>query len=367
MQKVRVSGGGRCNVTHACFEVPTLLTRYPRGKALLKRTLYAFGPEQTIAWFQQRGVAIKEEADGRMFPTTDSSDTIIEAIWNTMMEQQVAVRFGKGVLELKRKDEGWKVIFQDGSTHYCDKVLVACGSIQKPEQWAWLAQLGHTLEMPAPSLFTFNIPKNAVTELMGVSVPDVSVKIAGTKVQQTGPILITHWGFSGPSVLKTSAFAARVLQEKNYEATILINWLKDATEADLKDIVQEQRQINGKGMLWTKNAFGLPRRLWEFFLLRIGIAETMRWGELPLAAQQKLINTLYADAYLMRGKTTFKEEFVTCGGVSLSQINLQTMESRVAPGLFFAGECVDVDGITGGYNFQHAWASGWIAARHLGV
>ncbi|MEO6831214.1 MAG: aminoacetone oxidase family FAD-binding enzyme, partial [Chitinophagaceae bacterium] len=192
------------------------------------------------------------------------------------------------------------------------------------------------------------------------------VKIAGTKLQQTGPILITHWGFSGPAVLKTSAFAARILQEKNYDTNILINWLKDATEADLKEMFQEQRQVNGKGMLWTKNAFGLPRRLWEFFLSRIGIAEHMRWGELPVTAQQKLITTLHADPYQMRGKTTFKEEFVTCGGVSLSQINPQTLESRIAPGLFFAGECIDVDGITGGYNFQHAWASGWIAAKHLG-
>lgn len=366
MQKVRVSGGGRCNVTHACFEVPILLSRYPRGKTLLKRTLYEFGPQQTIDWFQEQDVAIKEEADGRMFPTTDSSETIIDAIWGAMMKRKAVVRFNKGIQDLQRKEDGWEIFFQDGSTHCCDKVLLACGSIQKPEQWTWLSRLGHTLEPPAPSLFTFNIPNNPITALMGVSVQEVSVKIAGTKLQQTGPILITHWGFSGPAVLKTSAFAARILQEKSYDATILINWLKDATEGDLKEKLLEQRQVNGKGMLWTKNAFGLPRRLWEFLLSRIGISESTRWGELTMAAQQKLITTLHADAYSMRGKTTFKEEFVTCGGVALSQINPQTLESRIAPGLFFAGECIDVDGITGGYNFQHAWSSGRIAAEHLG-
>ncbi|MBS1644953.1 MAG: NAD(P)/FAD-dependent oxidoreductase [Bacteroidetes bacterium] len=365
MQKVRVSGGGRCNVTHACFDVPTLLTRYPRGKSLLKRSLYAFGPRQTIDWFRQQGVQLKEEADGRMFPNTDNSETIITAIWTAMMQRQVVVKFNKGVTEIVQQSDGWELRFQDGSIYECDKVLLACGSIQKPDHWKSLVSLGHLLEVPAPSLFTFNIPSNLITSLMGVSVPEASVKIAGTKIIQSGPLLITHWGFSGPAVLKSSAFAARQLQAQQYQARIVINWLGTATEADLKAAFQEQRQQNGKGMLWSKCPFGLPRRLWEFMLTRAGIATGIRWGELNSTAQQRIIQSLYADGYEMRGKTTFKEEFVTCGGVALGQVNPQTMESKLAPGLFFAGECLDVDGITGGYNFQHAWASGWLAAQNI--
>lgn len=367
MQKVKVSGGGRCNVTHACFEIPELIRRYPRGQSLLKRTLHQFGPKDTIEWFGSRGVAIKEEADGRMFPTTDNSQTIIDCIWSTMMRSGVQVRFNKAVRKVVPGNEGWTLHFDDGSNYDCNKVLLAPGSLQKPEAWNWLTDLGHTIQPPAPSLFTFNLPGNAITQLMGVAVQDVTVKLAGTKFVQTGPLLITHWGFSGPAVLRTSAWAARALQEKKYECTVLINWLKDATETDLRETIQEIRQLQGKAFVWQKNSFGLPRRLWEFILQRIGIGEHIRWGELPASAQQKLITALIADAYEMRGKTTFKEEFVTCGGVTISEINPQTMESRIAPGLFFAGEAIDADGITGGYNFQHAWASGWIAAKGIVV
>jgi predicted Rossmann fold flavoprotein len=346
MQKVKVSGGGRCNVTHACFDIPELIRRYPRGQSLLKRSLYQFGPQQTIDWFQSRGVAIKEEADGRMFPATDDSQTIIDCIWSTMMKAGVQVRFSKAVRNVMRVVHGWELHVDDGSIYACDALILSPGSLQKPEQWAWLTALGHTIQPPAPSLFTFNLPGNAITQLMGVVVTDVTVKLAGTKFAQQGPLLITHWGFSGPAVLRTSAWAARALQERKYECTILVNWLKDATEADLRESVQRLRQTQGKALLWNKNPFELPRRLWEFLLQRI--------------------TSLVADAYEMKGKTTFKEEFVTCGGVTISEINPQTMASRIVPGLFFAGEAIDVDGITGGYNFQHAWASGWIAATNVG-
>jgi hypothetical protein len=366
MQKVKVSGGGRCNVTHACYDVPELIRRYPRGASLLKRTLYRFGPKDTVQWFQQRGVAIKEEADGRMFPMTDDSQTIIDCIWSAMMRAGAQVRFGKAVKEVTRTDKGWVLSFADGSVYECDKVLVACGSIQKPEQWNWLAGLGHTIQPPAPSLFTFNLPGNPVTQLMGVSVPNVSVKLAGIKGVQSGPMLITHWGFSGPAVLKTSAWAARALQERSYDCTVLINWLYDATEPELRERFQELRQEQGRNIIANKNPFGLPKRLWEFLLQRAGVHDGTRWAELPSAQQQKLITSLAADAYRMKGKTTFKEEFVTCGGVDISEVNAQTMESRLAPGLYFAGEALDVDGITGGFNFQHAWSSGWVAAQSVG-
>ncbi len=366
MQKVKVSGGGRCNVTHACFEVPDLIRRYPRGQSLLKRSLYRFGPQQTIDWFAARGVAIKEEPDARMFPDTDDSQTIIDCIWTAMMKAGVQVRFGKAVRNAVRTETDWELRFDDGSVHRCDAVMLAPGSLQKPEQWAWLTALGHTIQPPSPSLFTFNLPGNAITQLMGVAVPQVTVKVAGTKIAQSGPLLITHWGLSGPAVLKTSAWAARALQDRGYHCTILVNWLSDVSEPELRERIRDLRQEQGKGLVWTRNPFELPRRLWEFMLQRIGVAEGTRWGELPAAAQQKLITALVADAYEMKGKTTFKEEFVTCGGVTISEIDPQTMQSRLVPGLYFGGEAIDVDGITGGYNFQHAWSSGWIAAGSMG-
>jgi len=365
LQKVKVSGGGRCNVTHACFEVPELVKRYPRGQALLKKSLHHFSPEDTIRWFGERGVQIKQEADGRMFPDTDDSQTIIDCIWQEMMRQQVQVRYRKQLISITRSTDGFRLVFEDGSDYLADKVMLACGSILKPEQYKWLSDLGHPIEAPAPSLFTFNLPGNSITSLMGVSVPQVTVKIAGTKFQQQGPLLITHWGLSGPAVLRTSAWAARWLQEKNYEFTVLVNWLHDVSEQDIREQLQGIRQTIGRQLVHHKNPFDLPRRLWEFLLTRCGIDELVRWGELPAAAQNKLIISLVQDAYPVKGKTTFKEEFVTCGGVMLAQVNPQTMESRIVPGLFFGGEVMDVDGITGGFNFQHAWCSGWITAQHI--
>lgn len=365
LSKVKVSGGGRCNVTHACFEVDELLTRYPRGAALLKRTLHRFGPQQTIDWFARQGVSLKAEADGRMFPLSDNSQTIIDCLLAAMQRAGARLLCGKAVNDVRRAGSCWELHFSDGSSWEADKVLLACGGIQKPEQWEWLTRLGHTITKPAPSLFTFKLPGNAITQLMGVSVADASLKLAGIKGSYSGPILITHWGLSGPAVLRASAWAARALQEKSYECTVLVNWLKEATEADLREQLADMRRSQGKHFLAGKNPFGLPRRLWEFLLERAGIAAETRWAELPAAQQQRLIVSLVADAYEMKGKTTFKEEFVTCGGISLKEIDPHTMESRLAPGLFFAGEAMDVDGITGGFNFQHAWSSGWIAAQAM--
>ncbi len=365
MQKVKVSGGGRCNVTHACFEVAELVKRYPRGASLLKKSLHHFSPADTVAWFEKRDVQIVSEADGRMFPSTNDSQTIIDAIWGEMMRRQVKVRYGKGVKSITIAEHGFRIIFEDGSDHAADTVMLACGSILKPDSFRWLTDLGHTIQPPAPSLFTFNLPKNAITQLMGVSVPDATVKIAGTKFVQEGPLLITHWGFSGPAVLRTSAWAARALQEKDYAFMVLINWLGAVSESGLREQFLNLRRQQGKQLLHGRNPFELPKRLWEFLLSRCGIEEHIKWGELPAAAQNKLIAALVQDAYEVKGKTTFKEEFVTCGGVTTSEINPQTMESRIVPGLFFGGEAMDVDGITGGFNFQHAWCSGWLAARGM--
>jgi predicted Rossmann fold flavoprotein len=216
-----------------------------------------------------------------------------------------------------------------------------------------------------PSLFTFNMPKHPITALMGVSVPEVTIKIAGTKITESGPLLITHWGMSGPVVLRTSAWAARELHERNYEFDVVVNWLNDATEQDVKETIQALRQDNGKQTIYNKNPWGLPKRLWEYLMQECTITDSVRWGELPAALQNNLIQHLIRDVYSVKGKTTFKEEFVTCGGVSLKEIDSQTMQSRLVPGLYFAGEVMDVDGITGGYNFQHAWSSAVIAARHM--
>lgn len=365
LQKVKVSGGGRCNTTHACFDIPELVDRYPRGKQLLRKSLYRFGPADTIEWFESRGVKLKAEPDGRMFPVTDSSQTIIDCIWEEMMQQKVQVYYHKSLGKIEKKEDGFLLHFADGSTYEAHKVLIACGGFPKAEQYQWLKELRHTIQPPVPSLFTFNIPKHPITELMGVVVQEAGLKITGTKLAETGPLLITHWGMSGPVVLRTSAWAARELNERNYEFKIQVNWLNDRTEADLKEYIAQLRRAQGKQLVQHKNPFDLPRRLWEYQLVQCGIKDDVRWGDLPAAGQNKLIERLIRDTYEVKGKTTFKEEFVTCGGISLSEIDPHTMESRVVPGIYFAGELMDVDGITGGFNFQHAWASSYIVAQQL--
>ena len=367
LQKVKVSGGGRCNTTHDCYDIPELITRYPRGKSLLKKSLYQFGPQQTIDWFDARGVKLKTEEDGRMFPVTDDSQTIIDCIWQEMMRQKVQMSYHKSVAKIEKIKDQFILTFSDTSVASADSVLIATGGFPKPEQYKWIEALGHTIQSPVPSLFTFNIPKHPITELMGLSVPDATIKIAGTKISQSGPLLITHWGMSGPAVLKTSALAARELADRNYEFQIVINWLGDMNDADMKETLVALRRDSGKQFVQNKNPFNLPRRLWEYMLKQCGISVETRWGDLPATAQNKLVEHLLRDLYSVKGKTTFKEEFVTCGGVTLSEIDPQTLQSRKVPGLYFAGEILDVDGITGGYNFQHAWSSGWIAAQHLSL
>ncbi len=369
MQKVKASGGGRCNVTHGCFDIPELLTRYPRGKQLLRKSLYGFGPKQTIEWFAERGVPLKTEEDGRMFPMTDDSQTIIDCIWQEMMRQKVQVYFHKSVKNILREggevNSRYILHFADTSVYAADAIIIATGGFPKAEQYQWLEALGHSIEKPVPSLFTFNMPGDTITSLMGVSVPEATVKIVGTKTIQTGPLLITHWGMSGPAVLKTSAYAARELADCNYHFTILINWLPRTSDADLKEILLGLRSTQGKQFVSQKNPFGLPRRLWEYLTEQSGITEQMRWGDLPAAAQNKLTEHLLRNSHKVVGKTTFKEEFVTCGGIQLKEIDPQTMESRICKGIYWAGEVIDADGITGGYNFQHAWSSAIAAANAL--
>ncbi|SDH51135.1 BaiN/RdsA family NAD(P)/FAD-dependent oxidoreductase [Chitinophaga filiformis] len=365
LSKVKVSGGGRCNVTHNAPDILYMSKRYPRGQHFVKKAFSRFFVQDTIAWFKERGVALKAEADGRMFPVTDNSQTIIDCLLKEADKYSVKIRMNAGVNELVSGNKGWEIRLQDGGVLKADFVCVAAGGYAQLEKFAWLQALGHQVEAPMPSLFTFNMPGNPITALMGVSVEEAHVKIAGTKLQEKGPLLITHWGMSGPCILRLSAWGARELGALQYQFMALINWLPAFNENSLREEMQGLRFSLGGQKMHHKNPFGLPQRLWQFFLLQSGIGEDIRWADMPAKEQHKLIKYLTAMECPVKGKTTFKEEFVTCGGIRLSEIDPATMESKLAPGLFFAGEVMDVDGITGGFNFQHAWTSGWIAANAI--
>ncbi|TWI78259.1 hypothetical protein IQ13_3941 [Lacibacter cauensis] len=365
LSKVKVSGGGRCNVTHACFDVQELSKRYPRGEHFVRKAFHQFFTKDTIAWFEERGVKLKAEADGRMFPVTDSSQTIIDCLLREVNKYKVELLLNREVKKLEVENEKWKVELNNSDSITADYVCIASGGFPKLQQFDWLKGTGHTIVPPVPSLFTFNIPQHPITQLMGVVVPEATIKIQSTKLKNTGPLLITHWGMSGPCVLKLSAWGARELQERNYDFTINVNWLNDAKEQDVKEELQLIRNTNGSQKIVNNNLFHLPNRLWAFLLQEAGIKDEGRWADLPSKEQNKLIQLLCNHPFHVKGKTTFKEEFVTAGGVDLKQVDANTMQSKLHPNLFFAGEILDVDGITGGFNFQHAWTSGFIAAKTI--
>jgi predicted Rossmann fold flavoprotein len=365
LSKVKVSGGGRCNVTHHCFEIEELIKKYPRGQHFLKKAFHHFNTTHTIRWFEERGIALKTEADGRMFPQSNTSQTIIDCLLKEANQNGIEIMMNADVKQLSKEEDLFYLQLADGRQLQADYICIACGGFSKPEQFSWLQQLGHNIEMPVPSLFTFNMPGHSVTALMGVSVENAIVKITGTKLSQQGPILVTHWGLSGPVVLKLSAYAARELAQMHYHFSILINWLPQYNEQTLKEAWNGLRNQFATQSTGTKNPFGLPSRLWQYFLQQANIDAETRWAAITAKQQNKLIQTLTAQPFEVKGKTTFKEEFVTCGGIKLSEINASTMQSRIVPDLYFAGEIMDVDGITGGFNFQHAWTSGWIAAKAI--
>jgi len=369
LSKVKVSGGGRCNVTHACFSIPEMIKKYPRGEKFLKQAFHHFFTTDTIEWFESKNVKLKTEADGRMFPESNSSDTIINCLLQEANKNRVEILMNREILRIEKpsqeNENAFQLFCKDGSVLEADFVCIACGGFHKREQYNWLTKLGHTFESPVPSLFTFNVPKNPIAELMGISVENAQVKINGTKFSQTGPLLITHWGFSGPAVLKLSAFAAKELSKIDYDFTVTINWLADYHENSvLEKLKLIRHQIASKKMI-NKNPFNLPQRLWEFHLQQSAIDAEKRWADLPAKQQNLLAKQLCSQQFQVKGKTTFKEEFVTAGGIRLNEVDATTMESKMVPHLFFAGEVLDVDGITGGFNFQHAWTSGWIAAREI--
>lgn len=365
LSKVKVSGGGRCNVTHACYSIADMVKKYPRGASFLKKAFHHFFTNDTIAWFKERGVVLKAETDGRMFPVTDNSQTIIDCLVKEANKYNVEIRMNKEVKEIYANENKWNLILKDETELAADFICIASGGYPKMLQYDWLKRSEHRIEEPVPSLFTFNMPGNEVTTLMGVSVANAGVKIVGSKLTEEGPLLITHWGMSGPAILKLSAWGARELQDRKYEFSILINWVPDFNENSLRERIQKLRFELAAQKIVNRNPFALPGRLWEYLLIQSGINPDLRWADLPAKEQNKLIKNLCANEYAVKGKTTFKEEFVTAGGVQLNEIDFNTMQSRKHPGLFFAGEIINVDGITGGYNFQNAWTTGWIAAKAI--
>ncbi len=366
LSKVRVSGGGRCNVTHACFENSLLTKNYPRGEKELQNVFSRFSTTDTIEWFEERGVQLKTETDGRMFPTTNSSETIINCLFQEAEKVGVKIKLNVNIEEIKKNNNNtFTLKASGGGTFECDALIIATGGNAKETAYEWLKNLGHNIQIPVPSLFTFNVPNNSITELMGIAVTQAKIRIAGTKLETTGPLLITHWGFSGPAVLKTSAWGARTLSNLNYNFSFLISWLPKHTEEKLRIELNTQRTENPSKLIINTILFELPKRLWEYFIKKANIIETTRWADLSKKQLNVLTSILIADEYKVQGKTTFKEEFVTCGGILLKEIELTTMQSKIVSNLFFAGEVIDVDGITGGFNFQNAWSTAWIAAKNV--
>tara|TARA_S200000501_G_scaffold270169_1_gene253897 strand:- start:433 stop:1641 length:1209 start_codon:yes stop_codon:yes gene_type:complete len=362
LSKVKISGGGRCNVTHACFQVSQLSKFYPRGTKQLKKAFSIFQPKDTVAWFAARGIDLKTESDGRMFPVTDDSQTIIDCFLHEAQIKKIQIVKQAKVNELHPEKSGFTLAFNESKKHF-DKVIIASGGSPKARGFEWLQNIGHSIISPIPSLFTFNMPEESVKELMGLVVENATARIQGTKLAYTGPVLITHWGMSGPAILKLSAWGARLLYDHNYKFNVQMNWLSVKGENEVHDMINAEIDRIRKKKIANANPFGLPNRIWLFLLEKVQINSDTPWMELSKKNRNKLVNVLLNDVYAVSGKTTFKEEFVTCGGICLSDVDMKSMQSRICRDLYFAGEVLDIDGITGGFNFQAAWTTGYIAGK----
>ena len=361
LSKVKVSGGGRCNVTHNQLVTSLMAKNYPRGEKLLKKAFSQFSVKDTIAWFEERGVELKVESDNRMFPVTNDSQTIIDTFLKEAQSMGISIIKGKAMTGIQENESGLDLTFSDDTIESFDAVILALGGQSTLKKFELFANLGHTIKSPVPSLFTFNIT-NKITELMGTVSPNALVKIQGTKLQNTGPLLITHWGMSGPAILKLSSLAARELADRNYQFKIQVNWLGNTKEDEVRSELNQFVEDNGK-KIRNKNPFDIPNRLWMHMLSILEIDESGTWNSLDKKSKNRIVNKVSNDVYEITKKTTFKEEFVTCGGISLADINPKTMESKITPSLYFAGEFMDIDGVTGGFNFQAAWTTGFIAGK----
>lgn len=362
LTKVRISGGGRCNTTHACFEARELVKRYPRGSRELIGPMNKFGPRETVAWYAARGVALKTEPDGRMFPTTDDSGTIVECLQRGAAEAAVEVRLRTPVRSVERAEDGrFRVTLGDGDVERFDRVILTTGGNRGSGGHDIAASLGHTIEPPVPSLFTFQIDDARLQGIEGLAVPEAEVCVPGTKLKERGPVLVTHWGLSGPGILRLSAWGARELAEKDYHFNVRVAWMGDANEERVRERLAAGRAELGKKRVRNANPVGLPGRLWERLVEAAEIGEDVTWVSLPKKLLNALVRAVAASEFVVTGKSMNKEEFVTCGGVRLREVNFKTMESRQCPGLYFAGEVLDIDGITGGFNFQSAWTTAHLA------
>ena len=378
LSKVRISGGGRCNVTHACFDPALLEQNYPRGSKGLRGAFTRFQPKDTVTWFESHGVQLKTESDGRMFPVTDNSETIVNCLVQAAKDAGVTLRTGTLVKTVRRYSsqsvvkggsarEGFEVELKNGEVLRCDRILLATGS--SPQGYAMAREFGHTIEPPVPSLFTFTIRDSRLQDLAGVSASNVCLRLpeAGKAIkEQTGPLLITHWGLSGPAVLKLSAWGARFLHEHHYRTPLLVNWLPQHNQDSLRKMLLAVKSQLPRRQVTTSCPVPVPKRLWMNLVISVGIGAEERWAEVSKKALNQLVQELTQGQYLIKGKGVFKEEFVTCGGINLKEVDFRTMESRLIPGLHFAGEIVDIDGVTGGFNFQSAWTTGWLAGQAMG-
>lgn len=363
LSKVKVSGGGRCNVTNATFNNRLLAENYPRGEKFLRKAFEQFNAQSTVDWFESRKVALKTYPDLCIFPLSNDSQTIVSLFQTEAYRLGIDVFLYHGVEAIDKVENGYELQLKDSKV-FANKVIVTVGGQSKLSQLIWIEKIGHRIIPPVPSLFTFNMPHENIKELMGIVVEKTKVRIEGKKLLGSGPLLVTHWGMSGPAILQLSAWGARILEEMNYEFSILVNWLDETKENDLRRQLEQTMKEHGGKMIGNFNPFPFPNRLWLYLLAKNEISTTTRWIDLAGKNSNKLMNTLLNDRYKVQGKTTFKEEFVTAGGIDLEEIDVNTMESKICPGLYFAGEVMDIDGITGGFNFQAAWTTGWIAGKN---
>jgi predicted Rossmann fold flavoprotein len=366
LAKVKVSGGGRCNVTNATFNNRLLAEKYPRGEKFMRKAFEQFDAQSTVKWFEDRKVPLKTYPDLCIFPESNDSQTIVSLFQTEAYRLGIDVFLYHGVEEIDQVENGFELTLKDSKV-FANKVIVTVGGQPKSHHLNWIEKLGHRIISPVPSLFTFNMPNEDIKDLMGIVVEKTKVRIEGKKLIGSGPLLITHWGMSGPAILQLSAWGARILEELNYDFSILVNWLDETKEQDLRNQMSLNIKEHGGKMLGNWNPFPFPNRFWSYLLQKNEILPSTRWVDLNGKNINKLVNTLINDRYKVKGKTTFKEEFVTAGGIDLEEINVNSMESKLCPGLYFAGEVMDIDGITGGFNFQAAWTTAWIAGKNAAI
>ena len=364
LTKVKISGGGRCNITNAVTDLEILCGAYPRGGKQLRNSFFKFDTTDTQQWFESRGVSLKTEIDGKVFPVSNNSQSIIDCLMNQAKKSEILIEYNSAIKSLVKKDLQWLLYIQNKiQPQIFDYVVVASGGSPKRKGFEWLLNLGHSISPPVPSLFTFNMPNESITQMMGVTIEQAKIKIKGTSIETKGPLLITHWGMSGPAILKASALGARILNDLDYTFEIEINWVMERNTEVLFLKLQEFADQYPQKTLLKKKGFLLPNRLWQYLIKKSGIPLDKKWCELGKKKIRHLVELLSSDTYSVVGKTTFKEEFVTCGGIKLKNVDLKTMQSKNCPNLYFAGEVLDIDAITGGFNFQAAWTTGFIAGK----